>query len=205
MIKLIKKYWADPVWSKVIAGIILAILTTIYLLLESLVTQVSFATAFFQLLAWLKSYSRINNLVIVSVIFFIVYLIYKMIVTSKKRNSRDKPTEEELTTTVPKNIGYPFERQSFRIDRANLQTVIESLLKKEIGSGDKVSLNAILETIKKFNATQGFELFEEIHGHYGRYRFALTLLGRPNFQEGTWGFSEDGFKLFVETLKSRNA
>src|SRR4051812_30682465 len=75
--KIIKdKYWADPVWSKVISAGIIAILgsifTTIYLVAKALIEKISFRQSFNSLWEYLKGSSGVNNVVIIFCLAFVL-------------------------------------------------------------------------------------------------------------------------------------
>lgn len=97
----IKKYWADPVWSKVIAGIILGILTAIYLAVKSLIMHIPYKTAFFQLLTFFQSTTSINNAVIVAIVAVLIYLVFKLL--SVRKQIQIQELQPESATTASDN------------------------------------------------------------------------------------------------------
>ncbi len=75
---IIKKNWSDPVWSKVIAGTILAltgtIVTTGYVLIQTLIAKVPFSLVLKQIRDFLLGNSSINNFVIILVSATLIYV-----------------------------------------------------------------------------------------------------------------------------------
>lgn len=102
---LIKANWTDPVWSKVIAGVISAvtgtILTTVYVLVQTLIEKVPFSQVLRQIYNFLIGHSSINNFVI---ILFVATLIYVSLIFLWKlylKLSKQKPTAERKNIVLP--------------------------------------------------------------------------------------------------------
>lgn len=81
VIKFKDKYWADPVWSKVISTLILsiagAILTLIWTILKSIYNRISFRTALNQTLDFLCSGSYINHVILIVLAFYLIFGVIK--------------------------------------------------------------------------------------------------------------------------------
>ena len=64
----LRKYWSDPVWSKVISAIILTVggffLTSVYIIIKSIFNQIPFKTVYDQVLIYLSEGTKINNFII---------------------------------------------------------------------------------------------------------------------------------------------
>lgn len=64
----LKKYWSDPVWSKVISAIILTVggflLTSVYIIIKSIFNQIPFRTVYDQVLIYFSEGTKINNFII---------------------------------------------------------------------------------------------------------------------------------------------
>ena len=97
---LIKKYWDDPVWSKVIAAVIISVLATIYFWVKSLITHVPFKSVIDQSLTYLQGKSEINNTIIILIVFLSSYLVYKTIFNSIKHTvSNMSPSVDSVAST----------------------------------------------------------------------------------------------------------
>jgi len=128
----IKKYWNDPVISTVIAGIILAILTSIYLIIKSFIYQISFRNGLYNLLSFLGHSTPIYNwILLISLLIFSV-LIFKLL--SKK-----------------KKIAHNYQGDSYKLKKTNTGSkVLSTRLSKRKETKNKPT-NAIenFKTIKK--------------------------------------------------------
>lgn len=89
---IIKKYWSDPVWSKVISAIIIGIgttiLTGIYILIKSIYEKVAFKSVAGEVINYFKSNTEINILMlwISLIIIFCSIFIFSKAVIKKLRN-----------------------------------------------------------------------------------------------------------------------
>jgi hypothetical protein len=101
-----KKYWKDPVWSKVIAVAIVGIggslLTTIYIWIESIYEGISFKEIFERVLTYLKSDTRINTFFLWLIIAILTVFLYSYVILiyGKIKKSLKKP---ENNTSEDKN------------------------------------------------------------------------------------------------------
>lgn len=90
-----KKYWPDPVWSKVISAIIIAIggaiITTIYISIRSLYEKVAFKSIANSVFNYFMDTSEINNLIILVCLFTILWSLMFFI-----RNIIKKITEKSI-------------------------------------------------------------------------------------------------------------
>lgn len=103
IILTIKENWKDPVWSKVISAVIIAvggfILTTLYSLVKSLISGLSFDNVLREVYTFFNSDISINLWILIVLIFFYFILIFKPIITfynqivTKLKNPR-KVTEQ---------------------------------------------------------------------------------------------------------------
>lgn len=76
----IDKKWIDPVWSKVIAALIIAILGSIYLFISSLFKQIPFTLFWTQTISYLQSeYITVNLLTIVIILLIFLVTIIPML------------------------------------------------------------------------------------------------------------------------------
>jgi hypothetical protein len=110
---LIKKNWHDPVWSKVIAGTILAvagsIITSIYILIQVLIEKVPIIQVLKKILGFFSSNTSINNfllilgaLVLLYVISIFLWRLYLKLFQEEpepKRKSIVLPTLRETSTS----------------------------------------------------------------------------------------------------------
>lgn len=75
IINWVKEKWVDPVWSKVFAGIILAIIigliTQVYALLNSLIASKTIQNWFSKFNSWISQESQISNFTLLLVFIFI--------------------------------------------------------------------------------------------------------------------------------------
>lgn len=103
LILTIKENWKDPVWSKVIAAVIIAvggfILTTLYSLVKSLISNVSFDSVLREVYAFFSSDINIKLWLLIVFVFVYFTLIFKPILTFfnqivKRIKSPRKETEE---------------------------------------------------------------------------------------------------------------
>jgi len=88
---MIKKYWKDPVWSKVIASVIFVALASIYTTIKSLLQNISFYDAFVSII-------EIKVAVVYVIFALLVYLLIKSIIKKifKNENDLSKLRFEEL-------------------------------------------------------------------------------------------------------------
>lgn len=103
-----KKYWPDPVWSKVIsAGFITvlgSILTTLYVLVKSIYEKVSFRSTTKQLLGYFRDTTEVNNLLMlisILIIGFILFTFVKSYIVDIITNLKSPKVEVKLE---PKGI-----------------------------------------------------------------------------------------------------
>lgn len=103
LILTIKENWKDPVWSKVIAAVIITvggfILTTLYSLIKSLISEVSFKNVLSEVYLYLSNDISINLWILIILILIYLSLIFKPIITffnqiiAKLKNPRKETTE----------------------------------------------------------------------------------------------------------------
>lgn len=97
--RIIKKSWSDPVWSKVIAAVIIAIgssgLALIWALSKSVLNGISFPEAIGEILAALNSSSMINNYLIVFFLLLFLLLLWRDI-TSFAVSYRQKKAAKNI-------------------------------------------------------------------------------------------------------------
>lgn len=117
----LEKYWPDPVWSKVISAVIIAvggsILTAFYVLVKSLYEKIPFETAYNQLLEFLSKKTEVNNLLIWILILVVFATFLKFFITFikdivKKVRSKTKKNEEsdEVTTITQHSTSFFWSR-----------------------------------------------------------------------------------------------
>lgn len=99
---IIKKYWSDPVWSKVISAIIIGlgttILTGIYILIKSIYEKVAFKSVAVEVINYFKSDTEINILILwisLIIIFCSVFIFFKTVI-EKLRNKKIEELEDEI-------------------------------------------------------------------------------------------------------------
>jgi hypothetical protein len=105
--EILKKYWSDPVWSKVISGIILTvggfIITSLYLIVKSLFQSISIGAAIEQVFSFFNDYTEISNLllcVIVLVIFWNLFEFSKLAFAKfQKKALKEESQEPKLLRT----------------------------------------------------------------------------------------------------------
>lgn len=101
--KIKGKYWNDPVWSNVISAIIIAILTTFYLLIKSLVKEISFKEAVKELVYFFNQKTYVNNFIIALAVMIFLFLLIRLtidlIINIRKRkvSALSGQIEEELS------------------------------------------------------------------------------------------------------------
>ncbi|MFV0198151.1 hypothetical protein OBK01_08060 [Empedobacter falsenii] len=85
IILTIKENWNDPVWSKVISAVIIAvagfILTTLYSLVKSLISGLTFDNVLREVYTFFSSDISINLWVLIALIFIYFTLIFKPLIT----------------------------------------------------------------------------------------------------------------------------
>ncbi len=112
LILTIKENWKDPVWSKVIAAVIIAvggfILTTLYSLVKSLISNVSFDNVLSEVYAFFCSDISIKLWIVIVFVFVYLTLIFKPIISffnqivTKLKSPRIEAEEtEESTAELP--------------------------------------------------------------------------------------------------------
>jgi hypothetical protein len=78
----VKKYWNDPVLSKVIAAGVIFIITMLWLLVKSIYWKIPFKQVFNQLIDILKESSNINNAILILcgllLIVFVVSFVFRL-------------------------------------------------------------------------------------------------------------------------------
>lgn len=99
------KYWNDSVWSKVIATIIFAFITIIWLLLKSLFCKIPFDVLLKQLFDYLLTNTEVNNTILWLSIIILTWVLISFIVKLIKRNKTcDENSERHKiipTLTIP--------------------------------------------------------------------------------------------------------
>lgn len=105
--KLIK-LWNDPVWSNVIAAIMIALgsslIITVIALIKSLVNKVSFKFVFSQIINYFKSTIEINNLIFWLIILFLLVILIsfiKSLILINKNKEKEEEVEEEAIVFPP--------------------------------------------------------------------------------------------------------
>ncbi len=130
----INKYWKDPVISTVIAGIILAILTSIYLMIKSFVSQISFMDELYNLFSFLGNSTPIYNwLLIVTLIIFSI-LIFKLLSKRRKitHNYRHTIDKQKKINTASKSLNNGnIKRKETENKPTNTIKIPETIIKKE--------------------------------------------------------------------------
>jgi hypothetical protein len=98
----IKKYWSDPVWSKVISAIIITIggtiLTSLYILFKSVTEKVAFKYIAIEVFNYFNSKTEINNFVIwifIVITFWAIIVFFKTVV-KKIINKKNENFEDEI-------------------------------------------------------------------------------------------------------------
>jgi len=108
--KLIKKIWKDPVGSSLISALIIALLTTLYNLIISLIFDKDFSAAILGFWNF-----KVQLWVIVSFLLLFVILIKLL------RKRKDK-----------KDTGYQYDNDTLNLDKEMYKRLTESLLNQEI-------------------------------------------------------------------------
>lgn len=99
---IIKKYWTDPVWSKVISAIIIfvggTVVTSIYIFIKSIYEKVAFKSVAFEVINYFKSATEINNLILwisIIIVFWSIFIFSKTVV-KKFRTKKNEDSEDEI-------------------------------------------------------------------------------------------------------------
>ena len=104
-----KKYWPDPVWSKVISAIIITIggtiITTIYISIRSLYEKVAFKSIANKVFTYFMGTSEINNLIILVSLSIILWSLIIFIRNIIKKIT-EKTIEENEIEELPR-LGEP--------------------------------------------------------------------------------------------------
>lgn len=112
IILTIQENWNDPVWSKVIAAVIIAvggfILTTLYSLVKSLICGISFDNVLNEVYTFITSDISIKLWILIVLIFIYFTLIFKSIITFcnqivtklKRQRKNTKETHQELPRAI---------------------------------------------------------------------------------------------------------
>ena len=87
-----KRYWNDPVWSKVIAACIILIVPQIYVLINGLIKNLNFIGSYKQIIESLNSdYSIPAWVILIAVIIIFVFIIlYLKNIKSFKKQKKEK-------------------------------------------------------------------------------------------------------------------
>lgn len=94
---VLKKYWNDPVWSKVISAIIIAVGTTLIIAIKSIYKKISFLSVAEHFFEYLLSTTEINNLIIWISLFIICWSLYffiKAVFLKIKATKRETKSDE---------------------------------------------------------------------------------------------------------------
>ena len=107
LIFTIKENWKDPVWSKVIATVIISllsfILASIYALFEYLFSSISFFETFLKIKVWLNTEIVFSLWILITLIlgYFVLVLkqIFKLVtdIKNKKKSNKNKEVEQQKT------------------------------------------------------------------------------------------------------------
>lgn len=105
LILTIKENWKDPVWSKVIAAVIIAvggfIITSLYSLIKSLISDVSFENALSEVYAYFNNYIGIKRwLVIVLLLVYFIITLKPIIAFLNQVIAKLKSPRKETTDTL---------------------------------------------------------------------------------------------------------
>lgn len=102
---LIKDNWKDPVWSKVIAAFIIAVLTTVIALLKSIFSGIPFFSVLRTIWVFLVDKTPITNGVILIAstiaVYFIGYKIFRLSSDFRKRNQQEIEVESYPVDPAP--------------------------------------------------------------------------------------------------------
>ena len=101
----ILKYWKDPVWSKVIATIIIAfgssIVLTVVALTKSKISKVPFKLVFSQIVNYFKSTIELNNLIFWLIILVLTVFLISLIKSKIKYTHKREEKANEDTSQPP--------------------------------------------------------------------------------------------------------
>lgn len=96
------KHWKDPVWSKVIATIIItlggSIFALIYAFIKSIINKVSFISIIVQIVNYFKSTIEVNRFIFwitVSILFWVLFSFLKSLMAELKTKLKKDTTFEE--------------------------------------------------------------------------------------------------------------
>lgn len=100
-----KKYWIDPVWSKVISASIITAIGGIFIWIKSVVEKVSFHVSFLSFIDWFRNKTELNNALIVVLLIAAVYTCVIVIFKLRKNKAPisvvDKQDLEKQLPIVP--------------------------------------------------------------------------------------------------------
>ncbi|WP_312766333.1 hypothetical protein [Epilithonimonas sp.] len=113
----LKKIWKDPVWSKIIAALILSILTLIYNYLQSVIKKESFYKTLSNF--WNSKFELWQ----ITLVFFIIILLIYISIKKRKRNKTEEIGSFDgvdiLSLTYASNYGYDEESKKLDIQLFN--------------------------------------------------------------------------------------
>lgn len=95
----IQKYWADPVWSKVISAIIIGIGTGLFVIIKSLYERISIKSAAEPIIKYFSSETELNNMLLWIGLFIICWALIvfvKTLIGKFKKVSSTEDTAKEL-------------------------------------------------------------------------------------------------------------
>ncbi|WP_264564828.1 hypothetical protein [Flavobacterium sp. N3904] len=100
---LFQKYWVDPVWSKVISAIIIAIGTALYIIVKSIYNKISFLSTTQQVVSYFQSSTKLNNLVIWISLFIICWalIIFTQSILKKLNTNKEKTNSTNDAEELP--------------------------------------------------------------------------------------------------------
>jgi len=113
LILTIKENWKDPVWSMVIATVIIAvggfILTTLYSIVKSLISEISFTNVLSEVYEYFSTDISIKLWILITLIFIYLTIIFKPLITffnqiitklkSPRKETAETPKEEPPRAT----------------------------------------------------------------------------------------------------------
>jgi hypothetical protein len=160
----IRKNWSDPVWSKVVASIIIAIGASIigfvWTLCQSLFQNVSFATAFQQLIAYLSKSTPINNALLYLAGLLLCWLLVLRLIGLFRKKEAIQPAA--TTTFVPVAV----------VPETGLTTFLERY-------GFQ---NTDTNPLQSFKTTAGSPISSaRVDGHYGEVMEFEVNMGPDDF------------------------
>ena len=151
---LIKKYWSDPVWSKVIATFIVFLLSTLGIWIYSLIQKVPLYATIEKFIFFLNDeyLIRLWQLIIISFSSILLYYIWKRLKKYLKNRRKDQEIRVASTVFFLERFDFAFpdvEAGSFKMfdSKKDIKTRLSSLLKYPIYFKESSEYNVSSEPI----------------------------------------------------------